>query len=480
MTRRDGWIIAALMFAVAGGVALGYGWAQRNTDAPSAPAAPSGKDERVLYWYDPMFPDRHFDAPGPSPFMDMPLQPKYADSEGADNGVRIDAGLIHNTGVRLAEVVRGTLAMDITALGSVQYDTRLAAQVQARATGIVEAVHDRAVGEWVPEGAPLLDVRVPEWYAAQAEYVALQRAGDALLTASARRRLQQMGISETVLADLDRGEPPRAVITLTAPRAGVLTDFAARLGMTVAMGQTVAVINGVEHVWLESAVPEAQAAPVIVGTPIAAIFAAWPQQERTGRVTELLPSLDAATRTVRVRAEIANPARELRPGMTAQVRIAGTARRDTLLVPSAAVIATGRRNVVIVALAGGRYRPAEVTVGRERGEQSEILAGLNVGEQVVVSGQFLIDSEASLQGVLARLAAPAAHSSRGRVEDITSTSITLAHEPVPALQWGAMTMTFQLADPALAQGLARGEAVEFEFRQEADGGVTVTRVEKSR
>jgi Cu(I)/Ag(I) efflux system membrane fusion protein len=161
-----------------------------------------------------------------------------------------------------------------------------------------------------------------------------------------------------------------------------------------------------------------------------------------------------------------------------------------LLVPSEAVIRTGRRSLVMLALPGGRYRPAEVQVGRESGGQTEILAGLQPGEQVVASGQFLLDSEASLAGIEARpvtaarpsaataSAAAAQYETTGRVERMDARSITFSHEPVPALQWPAMTMTFALPEPGLARGLKVGDRVRFTFDQ-AGGAPTVRRLERA-
>ncbi|NDU92212.1 MAG: efflux RND transporter periplasmic adaptor subunit, partial [Ferrovum sp.] len=156
-------------------------------------------------------------------------------------------------------------------------------------------------------------------------------------------------------------------------------------------------------VWLDAEVPEAQVAGLAVGQPVSATFTTWPGRTFAGRTTVILPALERDTRTLRVRMEWPNPNGTLRPGMYAHVTLQKTENPDRLLIPSEAVIATGKRSVVIVAGDAGHFRPAEVTVGREDGGKTEILAGLQQGEQIVVSGQFLIDSEASLKGVLARM-----------------------------------------------------------------------------
>jgi Cu(I)/Ag(I) efflux system membrane fusion protein len=276
----------------------------------------------------------------------------------------------------------------------------------------------------------------------------------------------------------------RAVVTVTAPIGGVIQTLDVRAGMNVAAGAPLARITGLATVWLEAAVPEAQGALVGVGRPIEARFAAFPGETLKGRVISVLPENSADSRTLRVRAELPNSAGRLRPGMYAQVRLSSGEVPAALLVPSEAVIRTGRRNVVIVAGEGGRFQPVEVEVGRDAGGRTAILQGLEEGQKVVASGQFLIDSEASLKGVLARLgnghdAVPAAqYEASGKVEAVGPAEITLSHGPVKSLGWGAMTMAFKLARPDLAASLKAGDAVHFWFRRNDDKFI-VEKVEKS-
>jgi len=219
------------------------------------------------------------------------------------------------------------------------------------------------------------------------------------------------------------------------------------------------------------------------------VLAAYPGETFTGRVAAILPDVQAESRTLTVRIELANRGGRLKPGMFATVSFGGSAT-PALLVPSEALIRTGKRTLVMLALDKGRYQPAEIQTGREAGGDTEILAGLSEGEKVVASGQFLIDSEASLSGVAARpigSATPAAPSAAkpsptlyettGRIEQITGNSVTLSHEPVPAIGWPAMTMTFALPSPSIAQGLKTGDRVRFGFDQ-PPAGPTVRRMAK--
>ena len=395
---------AAVVALVAVGAGAGYRFAMTRpvVMANKTPVA-EAPGQSVLYWYDPMKPDQHFDKPGKSPFMDMELVPMYGGGNPVDSGVSIDSRLTQNTGVRLATVEKGQLGRGLEVVGTLAFNDRLVTVIQARTGGLVERVYARAPNDVIPAGAPLADLRVPEWYGAQMEYLSLRQAGDPGLAGAARTRLLQLGMSESLVAQIEKSGEPRAVVTIAAPQGGVLLELDLRAGMTILPGQTLARINGLNSVWLDAEVPQAQAAGLAVGQPVSATFTPWPGRVFAGRIRALLPTLEQDTRTLQVRTEWSNPEDRLRPGMYAQVHLQKALGPDRVLVPSEAVIATGKRNVVIVAGDGGHFRPAEVTVGHEDGGKTEILAGLQPGEKIVVSGQFLIDSEASLKGVLARM-----------------------------------------------------------------------------
>ena len=468
------------------GSGLGYGVSKLGKPSPAAPAAQDGR--KVLYWYDPMVPAQHFDKPGKSPFMDMQLVPKYADEAEGAPGMRIDPAKVQALGVRLATVERGTLDSELTVPGVVDFNGRDLAIVQARAGGFVQSVPRRAPGDVIAAGAPLATVLVPEWGGAQAEYLAVRRAGDARLVQAARQRLTLLGMSPDLIAAVERSGRPQSTVTISAPVGGAIRTLSVRSGMTVTQGQTLAEINGLSTVWLNAAIPEAMAAQARPGTAVEVSLTAYPGEQFPGRVSAVLPEATAESRTLTARIELPNRGGRLRPGMYGQARVRGGAT-PALLVPSEAVIRTGRRTLVMLAEPGARYRPAEVQVGREAGDRTEILAGLQAGEKVVASGQFLLDSEASLSGVQARPLGPgpkaatgpakrAQFETTGRVERLEGRTITLSHAPVPALNWPAMTMSFTLADPAQAKDLKPGDRVQFTFDQ-AGGVPTVRRIAKA-
>jgi membrane fusion protein, copper/silver efflux system len=490
--------------AIAGALALlaavaGYFIGARGDGAPPVAAhaptvsrsdAPAAEGERkVLYWYDPMYPQHRFDQPGKSPYMDMQLVPRYAD-EAVEGGVRIDPALAQNLGMRTAPAERASMTSDATAAASVGFNERDVAVVQARTGGFVERVYALAPGDVIAVGAPLADVLVSEWAGAQQEYLAVKAAGDPDLTAAARARLRLLGMSEAQIERIDQSGEPRAVMTIAAPIGGVIQELGVRAGMSVMPGMTLARINGLRTVWLEAAVPEAQAGLLQTGRAVEARFAAYPDQVFKGKIAAILPEANVETRTLRVRMEFPNPRQQLKVGMFAQVRIAVPAE-DALTVPSEAVIRTGTRAVVFVTGPAGQFRPVEVEVGRERDGRIEVLRGIEEGQLVAVSGQFLIDSEASLQGLDAKMAPDAhaghgtqaaetsnVHEGTGKVAELARDEITLAHGPIPSLDWPPMTMAFKLPDARAARGLEPGDAVQFSFRQQGDDFV-IERIRKA-
>ena len=393
------WGASILAVALAAG-GVGYWVGQRGAAPQSQPAA-SGGPGKALYYYDPMFPNQKFDKPGKSPFMDMQLVPKYADGGGGAADVAVDPAARQSLGIRAVEAKMGSLATTLDATGTIDFNQRDVAIIQARSGGFVSRVYARAPGDVVRAGAPIADLLLPDWGGAQTEFLSVRRLGKPDLTAAARQRLRLLGMSEGLIASVERTGKPNGVVTITTPIAGVIQTLDARMGATLAMGQTLAQVNGLGTVWLNAAVPEARAGDVRIGQNATATLTGFPGETFGGRVIAILPTAQADSRTLTVRIELANRQGRLRPGMFAGVALGGDAR-PALLVPSEAVIRTGTRTLVMLATGDGRYHPAEVRVGRDAGGQTEILAGLSPGEKVVASGQFLLDSEASLTGIAVR------------------------------------------------------------------------------
>jgi Cu(I)/Ag(I) efflux system membrane fusion protein len=458
--------IAAFGAAAAYG---GYRFAMQRMDHAPAPAA-AQSDRRVLYWYDPMYPQHKFDKPGKSPFMDMQLVPKHADEAAGDPGtVSISPQMVQNLGVRVAETKRGSLEQRFEAVGSIAYNERGVVQLQARAAGFVEKLHARAPLDSVTEGQPLIEILFPEWAGAQEEYLLLQKAEPELAKA-ARQRLLLLGMTEREIAAVERDGRAQARVTLASPISGVIAELGVREGMTVAPGTTLFRIVNLATVWVNAEIPEAQAAWVRPGAPVEARVAGYPGNVFKGRVGAILPEINTATRTLRARIELANPEGVLKPGMFATLAFTGRAV-ESVLVPSEAVIRTGQRDVVIVALGEGKFRAVEVQIGAESGGRSAVRKGISAGDKVVLSGQFLIDSEASLSSTIARLETveekpQGLHRGRGTVLEVDARTgrVQLAHEPMPSMQWPAMTMGFVVEDRTALSAVKKGDTVEFAMR----------------
>jgi len=330
--------------------------------------------------------------------------------------VKVDPRLAQNLGVRTAVAQKGRLDRSVDVVGTIAFDERAVEVVQARTAGYVQKLYVRAPLDPVRKGQPLADLFVPEWAGAQQEYLALKASdapGAADLAAAARNRLLLLNMSEAQVEAVDRAGKPVTHVTLVSPVDGVVGELGAREGMNAMPGATLFRLNGLATVWVNLDIPEALAGAVVPGAPIRATVPAYPGEVFAGKVSAVLPEVNAATRTLRARVELANRGAKLKPGMFATVSIAPRESRAAVLVPSESVIVTGERAVVIVDRGDGRFEPVAVKVGRDAGGRTEILEGLEAGTKVVASGQFLIDSEANLRGAERRMSpepqAPAKH-----------------------------------------------------------------------
>lgn len=372
-------------------------------------------DKKILYWHDPMVPGQKFDKPGKSPFMDMQLVPVYADGVSDEGNVTISPRMQQNLGLRTAEVVEGAIAHTVETVGTVAFNERDLLVVQARNSGFVEKLYVRASLDVVRKGQPLAELYVPDWVSAQEEFLSARRIASTGLESirdrlvdGARQRMRLVGMTEEQIHLVDSTGTVQARFTVHSPLSGVVVELGAREGMTVVAGAPLFRINGLDTVWINAEVRENQADEVHRGAAVEARTPALPGKVFRGTVGALLADVNPATRTVKARIEIANPVGQLTPGMFATVNFAQPSHKKTLLVPTEAVIQTGTRSIVIVEQGPGQFAPVNVAVGVETDGKSEILRGLFAGQKVVVSGQFLIDSEASLKSSATRMEAPQA------------------------------------------------------------------------
>lgn len=501
MTRNRK-ILLALAAAVAlVGTAFYAGRHSAPTADPAQAAAAAPGERKVLYWHDPMVPGPRFDKPGKSPFMDMQLVPVYAD-EGNSSGVKISPQVQQNLGIRTATVTRTELANSFEAVGTVQFDERQTEAVQTRVAAYVERLLVRAPMEFVRRGQGLATLYAPDWLGPQNEYLALKRSGAAPeLLDAARARMRALSIPDALLRQSEQAGTAQARFTVVAPIHGVVAELGVREGVAVTPGMTLFRIAGLDKVWAVAELPEAQAVRLTRGLKVKAALQADPSQTFDGELKEILPQVNASTRTLQARFEVANKAGRLAPGMLLRLQVSGrTSAR--LVVPAEAVIRTGTRAVAIVRNAGGQFEPREIQLGADLGDALEVVGGLAEGEQVVASGQFLVDSEARLKSVLGAMGAtPAAaasaplaaasapalpagvHVADGKVESVEADSIVISHGPVPSLKWPSMTMGFGKPDAKAFADVKPGDTVQFQFREGGPVGyelLAVTRKGASR
>jgi len=395
--------------------------------AEAAAAAGEKKERKVKYWVAPMDPGYRSDKPGKSP-MGMDLVPVYEEEGGEAGTIRVDPNTIQSIGVRTAPVTVGELAKTIRTVGRVAYDERRIRTVNAKIGGWIEKLYVNTTGEEVRKGAPLIELYSPDLVSAQQEVLIASRhigevgnspfpdvvksAQD--LLESARKRLSYWDVTDAQIAELERTGVVRKTLVLHSPFDGVVVNKAAFDGTKVMPGMELFRIADLSRVWVQGDIYEYELPWLAVGVPATVTLDYLPGKMYRGRVTYVYPYLEGKTRTATVRVELANPGGVLKPDMYAHIELGPRVGKKTVLVPTEAVIRSGVRNVVFVAKGEGRFEPREVKLGLEgEGGVVQVLSGLAGGENVVVSSQFLLDSESSLKEALEKFRS-AAESPKGR------------------------------------------------------------------
>jgi len=393
-------VAAGLLIA---GLAIGFAVGQLGGGGTARPGGESGERE-ILYWAAPMDPGYRSDKPGKSP-MGMELVPVYAGEEpgAAENAIRISPAVMNNLGVRTAPVERGPLSREIDTVGFIAPDDDLTTHLHTRIDGWVEKLLVKTEGDRVARGDLLLQLYSPTLVNAQTEYLQALRIGQTSLTAAARERLTALGMSADQIDELRNSRTVKELVDIRAPQDGIVTSLQIGEGMFIQPGTTILTLADLSSIWTLVEVYEDQAAWVDAGQRAAMRLAFVPGRTWEGTVDYVYPTVDPVSRTVRLRLKFPNPGEYLKPNMYSEVELYGTPKEAVLHIPREALIRAGESERVILALGGGRFRAAQVTSGMEAGKRVEILAGLREGEMVVTSGQFLLDSEASLNPSFLRM-----------------------------------------------------------------------------
>ena len=452
----------------------------------------SNKEKKILYWVAPMDATYRRNEAGKSP-MGMDLVPVY-DEGGDENTVKISAAVENNMGVRTAIVKRDKLWRRIDTVGYVDFDENKISHLHLRTKGWIEKLYVKSEGERVKKGQLLFEVYAPELVNAQEEYLQAVRSNNRGLTAASRERLIALGISSLQINNLNKKRRVNQYVKIYAKQDGIIAKLSIREGMFVTPQKLVMSLADLSSVWLLAEVFESQTDWVKVGQSAEVTLSYLPGREWEGVVEYIYPSLDPKTRTLKVRLRFENKDESLKPNMFAKVNIYGGAKREVLTIPREALIRTGNDQRVILSIGKGHFQARKVTAGIESGEFIEIVTGISEGDTVVTSGQFLIDSEASLKASIARMS-----SMDGKKEEMDPTMdmsvkimgtavlnsvmpaynmINMAHDPIPALDWPAMEMDFTVKKDVSLQGLNKGDKVEFEL-EKGESGYVVKSITKS-
>ncbi len=445
--------------------------------------ATAEEDKEVLYWVAPMDPNYQRDKPGKSP-MGMDLIPFYAGEGGDGSTVTISPVVVQNLGVRTAKAELSKLWRGIDTVGYIAYDESRVSHIHLRTEGWIEKLTVESEGERVKKDEFLFDLYSPLLVSVQEELVTAIATGNKRLIAASKERLSALGISANQINTLAKTQKVKQLISVYAPQDGVVSHFPVRDGMFIKPSQNVMTLGDLSSVWLLAEVFERQSQWVEVGQQAEVSLSYVPGRVWKGRVEYIYPDLDPKTRTLKVRLRFDNPDEKLKPNMYANVKIYGGATEDTIVIPLEGLIRTGREERVIIALGKGRFEARIVTAGIESGEYVEILEGIDEGELIVISGQFLIDSEASMLASLNRMSDADSSGALGGGEaeqDSESKTISasgvvkavnasefvlnLQHEPIEALGWPAMTMDFSVAEDVDISGLAVDEKVMFQLEK---------------
>ncbi len=446
-------------------------------------------EKQPMYWVAPMDVNYRKDKPGKSP-MGMDLLPVYADSgEGPDEGpgtIRISADVVNNLGVRTVAAQYRSLHNQIDTVGYVTYDQDKLVHIHPRVDGWIEKLYVKTVGAMVKKAQPLYGIYSPELVNAQEEFLlALDRNNKRLVNA-AENRLVALQLPKLAIENLKKNRKVQQNIIFYAPQNGVVENLKIREGFYVKPGATLMSIGDLSRVWIEAEVFERQAAQVHVGTKVTMRLDYLPGKEFNGQINFIYPTLDAKTRTVKVRIRFDNQAGEFKPNMFAQVAIHTSDAAPALLIPKEALIRTGNQDRVVLALGGGSFKSIAVTVGRFDSESVEILTGLADGEEVVSSAQFLLDSESSKSSDFMRMnhddndmamAEPMAEmmpvmsaTTTGRINSVMAghRMVNISRAAIEKWQRPATTLDFLVDDTLDMADFNQGDDIEFTFEIHGD------------
>jgi len=439
----------------------------------------SSNEKKILYWVAPMDPNFRRDEPGKSP-MGMDLVPVYDEGGGSD--VKISPAVENSLGVRTEKVERNNLWRKIDTVGYIDFDENKITHIHLRTKGWIDRLYVKSEGERVTKGQLLFEVYSPELVNAQEEYVQALRSKNKRLISASKERLISLGVSNKQIKILRKTRAVSRYVQVYASQNGIIANMKIRQGMYVMPSKKVMSLADLSSIWVLAEVFESQADWVKVGQSADVNLPYKPGSNWEGNVEYIYPSLNPKTRTLRVRLKFDNPKEVLKPNMFSHIKIYGGAKKNILIVPREAVIRTGDEARVILAMGKGKYRARNVTLGIESGDWIEIKSGLSEGDKIVTSGQFLIDSEASLKASIARMRSDSSDTKKMKIKNDkvigygvlhkiipSEMKVNMSHEPIEQLGWPDMTMDFVIQKGVDLSRFKADDKVEFELEKGSDG-----------
>ncbi|MDP2806270.1 MAG: efflux RND transporter periplasmic adaptor subunit [Gallionellaceae bacterium] len=492
-------VTAMILLSVA---STGY-WLGSHSTATSKESAQSAQAERkILYYRNPMgLADTS--ATPKKDSMGMDYVAVYEGEQVAAGQINISNEKVQKLGVKSEPALFRELATNLRVTGRIEINEGHVYSISPKFEGWVEHLYVNNTGQTVRQGQPLFEVYSPELLSAKGEYaLALQglanlkdaddetKASMQRLADASRARLKNWDVADTPsLPSKDKSR-----IVFTAPVSGVVLEKKAVQGMRFMPGEALFQIADLSTLWLIADINEQDISQIKIGSQAQITVDALGGRVFDGKVSFIYPTLNSATRSGQIRIELNNSKGALKPAMFANVQIAHNASSKVLTVANSAVIDSGTKQIVLVRLAEGRFEPRVVSLGKRSDSYIEVLAGIIEGEQVVISANFLLDSESNLKAALSNMnerpqPSPAitesskqshtsvGHQAQGILESINADgTVSITHEPIKSLAWPSMTMDFALANTSLSSGVKLGSKISFEIVERTPGEWVITKL----
>ena len=455
----------------------------KKSDSATSADQPT-QEKKPLYWVAPMDANYRRDKPGKSP-MGMDLIPYYGDEGGGnDEGpgtIRINPDVVNNLGVRTAKVVRKPLHFEINTVGYVTFDEDKLVHVHSRIEGWIEELYVKAVGDKVEKGQALYAIYSPSLVNAQEELLLALKRNNKVLINAAKDRLKALQLPTKAINQLIKTGRVQQNTTFYAPQSGFVDKLNIRQGFFVKPSMTLMSIGDIDNVWVEAEVIESQISHISPNLPVTMQTDAIPTRDWQGQVDYVYPTLDAKKRTLKVRIKFANTDNVLKPNMFATIQVHHNENQPLLLVPSEAVIRSGKTSRVVLALGDGQFKSIEVKTGRRGDDYTEILSGIDEGEEIVTSAQFLLDSESSKTSDFKRMS----HQQGQKEKQVSSATVNgtinsimkdmrmlnISRDAIEEWNRGPATLDFLVDDTIGMYDLKEGMYVMFTFEVRDEGFV---------